>query len=114
LFDAEALVGTLTTSLSGDFSQPNLLIELFFSGTPTLAQYVKTEERENNNCLGSNEALIVSSGQRFEVPLFAGGFPVDELRVHLQGYACVDGTNSITLDNFGFDRIGEGEGEGEG
>jgi hypothetical protein len=115
LFDVDAIVGTLRTSFSGEASQALLQVELFFSGTPIVSQLVKTEERPQNNCLGTQNALVVSNGGRFEVSLFSG-VPVDEVRVHLQGYACGDADASIALEGFGLNRVdgGEGEGEGEG
>lgn len=69
-------------------------------GTATFA----AEHRPNNNCVGEpGKEIILESGAPFSIPLQSLSTTdwqqVDEIVIYLQGYACVSGTNTVTLSN---------------
>jgi len=60
------------------------------------------EHRPNNNCTGQlGNEVIVKSNAPFSIPLQSIGNwqTIDEIRIYLQGYACTNGTNAVTLSD---------------
>lgn len=113
--DAVALVGRMTTSFSGTFAQANAYARVLGDGD-ALNAYLKTEDRPNNNCLNTPpQQILVDNGGCFSIPLLSSF--VTAVEVHVQGYACADGSADVHLDELALERAepaGEGEGEGEG
>jgi WD40 repeat protein len=78
----------------------DLLSKKALVGSVTLV----AEHRENNNCFGlPSKEVILKSGAPFSISLQSMSIldwrEIDEITIYLQGYACISGTNAVTLSN---------------
>jgi hypothetical protein len=83
----------------------DLLSKKALVGSVTLV----AEHRENNNCFGlPSKEVILKSGAPFSISLQSMSIldwrEIDEITIYLQGYACISGTNAVTLSNLTLSR----------
>lgn len=81
------------------YSVASMQVDLFRSGSRVAARVYAGENRPNNNCAIERPETLIESAAPFDLPLstIRPNAEFDEVRVHLQGYACGPAGNSITL-----------------
>jgi hypothetical protein len=88
---------------AGDpYSMASFRVNLWSNNAVVGSAVFAAEHRPNNNCTGqAGKEVIVKSNAPFSIPLQSIGTwqAIDEIRIYMQSYACIFGTNTITLSN---------------
>jgi hypothetical protein len=81
------------------FTVATMRVELLLDGV-VVANQIFGETRASNNCAGGQPVVALASGSAFDIamdPVFGPNVVFNQVRVSLMTYACVNGTNSITV-----------------